>query len=211
MFHSITKFFSFLILCCYFSSSYADPASDQLLQLLNTIHTLQADFTQVVTDAKGRTLNRAEGQMSLQRPGKFRWNVQHPNAQLIVTNGKKIWIYEPDLEQLTIRYLGKEAGETPALLLSNTNETLTKDFSVQTVNSADMQWFLLKPKDKGSMFEKIKLGFVKQEIRQMQLQDHLGHTTVIQLNRIVMNSTLSPSLFNFKASGKVDVIDETKK
>jgi len=172
---------------------------------------MQADFSQVVTDTKGKTLNRAQGRMSLERPGKFRWDVMRPNPQLIVTNGKKIWIYDADLEQVTIRYLSKEGGEAPALLLSNTNETLARDFRVQTANHSSMQWFVLTPKDKSSMFETIQLGFINQQIRQMRLQDHLGHVTTIQFNRVVTNSHLSSSLFNFRAPTHVDVIDETRR
>ncbi len=171
---------------------------------------MQADFAQVVTDTKGKMLNRSQGKMSLERPGKFRWQVMQPNSQLIVTNGKKVWIYDADLEQVTVRYLGKEAGEAPALLLSNTNETLSKDFHVQETDRAGMQWFTLSPQNKNSMFETIQLGFLNQQIKQMRLQDHLGHVTAIQFNRIQMNNDLSASLFRFKMPAKVDLIDETK-
>lgn len=202
---------SIIILTSCFSRANADSASDNLTQLLNNIRTMQANFTEVVQDTKGKVLSQSQGKMSLERPGKFRWDVTTPNPQLIVTNGKKIWIYDADLEQLTIRYLSKEGGEAPALLLSNTNETLAKDFRVEMIKDASAQSFLLKPKDKSSMFESIKLGFENQKIKQMQLTDHLGHVTVIQFNRIVINKNLSPSLFNFKAPAKVDVIDETNR
>lgn len=205
----IAKMMSGIFLINCFSAAYADSASDSLTQLLNNIRTMQADFTEVVKDTKGKTLNQSQGKMSLERPGKFRWDVTKPNPQLIVTNGKKIWIYDADLEQLTIRYFGKEAGEAPALLLSNTNETLARDFRVDTKDSADMQWFSLKPKDKSSMFELVKLGFQHQQIKQMQMEDHLGHVTVIQFNRVVLNHPLSSALFHFKTPPKVDVIDET--
>ncbi len=209
----IKKAISGMVLISFFSCSYAaiPSASDDLTQLLNNIHTMQAGFSEVIKDTKGKTLNRSEGKMSLQRPGKFRWDVISPNPQLIVTNGKKLWIYDADLEQLTIRFLGKEAGEAPALLLSNTNETLAKDFNVEAVNHSAIQWFLLKPKDKSSMFESIKLGFENQQISQMQLRDHLGHVTAIEFKQIVLNKSLSQSLFDFKAPAKVDVIDETKR
>src|SRR5438477_275321 len=124
---SFIKLICGTILMACFSVGYAAGAGDTLTQLLNHIHTLQADFNEVVKDTKGKTLNRSQGKISLERPGKFRWDVTQPNPQLIVTNNKKIWIYEIDLEQVTIRHLGNEAGETPALLLSNTNETLEKD------------------------------------------------------------------------------------
>jgi outer membrane lipoprotein carrier protein len=205
----LTIFITAIFFISFFSCAHANPASDTLTQLLNNTRTMQADFTEVVKDTKGKTLNRSQGKMSLERPGKFRWDVIKPNPQLIVTNGKKIWIYDADLEQVTIRYLSKEPGEAPALLLSNANETLTKDFSVDTSNQTNTQWFSLRPKDKNSMFEFIKLGFQNQQITEMQLKDHLGHVTLIQFNRVVINNNLSPALFNFKVPAKVDVIDET--
>lgn len=207
----LIKFIFAVMLMSCFSYVHAASAGDDLTQLLNNIRTMQANFTEVVKDTKGKILNRYQGKMSLERPGKFRWDATQPNRQLIVTNNKKIWIYDADLEQLTIRYLGKEAGEAPALLLSNTNDTLTKDFSVESTNNSGVQWFLLKPKDKSSMFESIKIGFQHQQIQQMQLQDHLGHVTAIEFSHVVMNAQLSASLFNFKAPPHVDVIDETRR
>lgn len=195
---------NFLILFCFSLPLYAAP-SDDLIQLLNNIHTMQATFNQTVLDTKGKILNRATGKMSLQRPGQFRWDVMQPNRQLIVTNGQKIWIYDVDLEQVTVRYLGHEAGEAPALLLSNSNSTLANDFQIRVANDA----YVLTPKDKSSMFETITLRFANQTIHEMQLADHLGHVTHIQFNQVVMNRNLSASLFNFKAPAHVDVIDET--
>lgn len=207
----ISKFFLFF-LCFFYLPAYANTPSTSLIQLLNNVRSMQADFTQVVSDNRGKAVNKTRGHMALQRPGKFRWDTQQPNKQLIVTNGQKVWIYDPDLEQVSIRYLTKEAGETPALLLSNTNATLENDFRVQMLSDdSSLQWFLLTPRDKGSMFEAIRLGFANQQIRQMQLQDHLGHVTRIRFDRIVVNATLSPSLFTFRPPANVDVIDETKR
>jgi outer membrane lipoprotein carrier protein len=192
--------------------AYADTASSDLTQLLNNVRSMQGGFVQTITDTKGKALNQTSGRMALQRPGKFRWETLRPNKQLIVTNGKKVWIYDPDLEQVTIRYLTKEAGETPALLLSDTNTTLAKDFRVQSMPAhSSIRWFLLTPSDKSSVFAAIKLGFENQQIKQMQLQDHLGHITQIQFNHVVINTRLSSSLFAFKPPSNVDVIDETRK
>ncbi|HSW69976.1 MAG TPA: outer membrane lipoprotein chaperone LolA [Gammaproteobacteria bacterium] len=205
------KIFFGIVLTSLFSCAYAISDTETLTHLLNTIRSMQADFTQTVTDTKGKILNRSDGKMSLERPGKFRWEVARPNPQLIITNGRKIWIYDADLEQVTVRYLNQETSEAPALLLSNANETLAKDFQVQLASGPNAQGFLLTPKDKGSMFETIQLRFDNQQITQMQLQDHLGHVTMIQFKHVVTNNRLSPSLFQFKAPASVDVIDETRR
>src|SRR5205085_330907 len=144
-----------VLVFCFLSLSkvYAGDASTDLIQLLNNVRSMQGGFVQIISDTKGRNLNQTSGRMALQRPGKFRWETIQPNRQLIVTNGQKVWIYDPDLEQVTIRYLSKEAGETPALLLSNTNSTLANDFQVQALPAnSNVRWFLLTPKNKGSVF-----------------------------------------------------------
>ncbi len=207
---NMIRFFLLLIGYFYVSISYADATSAELIGLLNNVRTMQGEFIQTISNNKGKSISQTNGLMALQRPGKFRWDTKQPSKQLIVTNGTKVWIYDPDLDQVTIRFLTKEAGETPALLLSNTNSTLEKDFNVEVLNiKSPLRWFLLKPKDRGSMFAAIKLGFENQQIKQMQLQDHLGHVTNIQFNHVVINQALASSLFTFKPPAKVDVIDET--
>ncbi|EKD54772.1 MAG: hypothetical protein ACD_60C00045G0011 [uncultured bacterium] len=203
-------FFIFLIV--YSALAHASVASDELLKLLDNTHSMQAGFIQKVSDTKGRVINQTEGQMAMQRPGKFRWDTKKPTAQLIVTDGKRLWIYDPDLEQVTIRFLETAAGETPALLLSNTNTTLEKDFRIEEIsNHSTTRWFLLRPHDQGSVFALIKLGFVNNQIKEMQLQDRLGHMTAIQFNRVSTNQNVSPALFAFKIPAHVDVIDETRR
>lgn len=189
----------------------ADSATNNLIQLLTNIHTIQANFTETIVDKSGHALQKSKGLMQLQRPGKFRWEIKSPNQQLIVTNGQKLWIYDPDLEQVTIRLLTKEAGEAPALLLSNTNVSLQKEFKVQEIKDNNTtRWFLLTPTDKSSMFESIKLGFSNHQIQQMQLQDHMGHITQIQFNKMTTNLALSSVLFTFKPPKHTDVVDESR-
>lgn len=197
------------LLCC--SATFADSASDDLTRLLGQLHTMRASFTQSLLNGERAASLKSEGQMSLSRPGQFRWEVIHPNKQLIITNRNKLWIYDPDLEQVTIRTLTKEAGEAPALLLSSSNQKLTESFDITHIqlDSSPLKWFALTPKAKNSMFALIRIGFSGNQIQQMQLQDHLGHTTWIQFHNVKMNVALSPSLFIFHSPAKVDVIDET--
>lgn len=198
--------FSIFLSLGFISIAHADAAGT-LSQLLKNMHSMQADFTQSIVDKRGKVVQKSVGRMDLQRPNHFRWDVRSPIKQLIITNGKKIWIYDPDLEQVTIRKLVKAAGETPAMLLSDENLTLTNDFSVQQLNDSS---FLLIPKDQGSIISSLKLGFSNQQIREMQMQDHLGHTTKIEFSHVVLNKPESASLFNFKPPANIDIIDETK-
>lgn len=202
-----------LLLLFFFTSlAFAQDPSADLTQLLKNMRSMKADFTETLVSKNGKVLQKLTGQMAFQRPGQFRWEVQKPTKQLIVTNGKRLWIYEPELEQVTIRSLSKAAGETPALLLSDADLSLTKEFKI-TASSDDssLQWFALTPKDNSSMIALLKLGFANSEIQQMQIRDHLGHVTQITFTHIQPNISLQDSLFKFRPPARVDVIDETKK
>src|SRR5262249_54383150 len=143
----------------------------------------------------------------------FRWEVTKPQQQVIIASANKLWIYDPDLEQLTIRRLQQATGETPALLLSHDNISLEKHYNVQVV-SKDMpgwRWFSLTSREKDSLFKSMEMGFLNNQIHEMRLQDNLGHTTVVKFEDIQTNVNLPASLFIVKPAANVDVIDETKK
>jgi outer membrane lipoprotein carrier protein len=185
--------------------------ADSLSQLLKNIQTMQASFNQSIVDKKAKQIQHSSGLMSLQRPGKFRWEVKKPVAQIIVTNGAKVWIYDPDLEQVTIRALTKEVGQSPAMLLTDANLALEKNYDVtKDANASSLSWFSLTPKNKNSVFATIRLGFNNDQIREMILQDQLGHTTSIEFYNIKLNPMLSAKLFAFQIPRHVDVIDETR-
>lgn len=203
------RLFFFLILIM--SPVFADQSSTSLNQLLAKMQTIQADFTQTITDKNAKAIQRSVGQMTLQRPGQFRWEIKKPVKQLVVTNGSRLWIYDPDLEQVTIRFLSKEVGESPAMLLSHTNVALEKDYSVTQKNDNKLQWFFLTPKNPNSLFAQIRFGFLNNQIREMVLQDHLGHTTAVEFYNIRENKPVTSALFSFKPPPNVDVIDETKR
>ncbi len=205
------KIFFLLLTILFFNNSYADDATQQLTQLLDRIQTMQANFTETVLNKHGQAISESTGKMALERPGKFRWDVKQPNAQLIVTNGKKLWIYDRDLEQVSIRSLEKEPGEAPALLLSRSDTSLINKFHIKiSQDGQGMQWFTLVPKDSSDMFTSIKLGFLKQHLQQMQLNDHLGNKTNIAFSNITTDVNLSANTFSFTPPRNVDVLDETK-
>lgn len=208
---TITKFFLTLFLICFSLTAFAEEVNETLTKLLKNMRSMQANFVQTTLDKKGKPMDKSTGRMALQRPNQFRWDIQRPNHQLIVANGKRLWIYDPGLEQVTIRSLTKSAGEVPALLLSDKELSLGKEFTVKPLkNTASMQWFLLIPKDRNSTISSLKLGFLNEQIQQMELKDHLGNATHIEFKHIVLNSTLSNSTFNFKPPAHIDIIDETK-
>jgi outer membrane lipoprotein carrier protein len=197
-----------IILWVLQSQVYADPAAD-LTVLLSQVKTLQADFTQTIIDDKSTVIQKSTGRMMLRQPGQFRWEVERPVRQLIVANGQQLWIYDPDLEQVTVRRLTNAGGETPALLLSDTDQALARHFKVQVLPaSGRMQRFLLVPKGRDSLLSQIHLNFVSQHLDEMVLQDHLGHTTTIKFNHLVTPVSFSAKLFYFTPPPQVDIIRE---
>jgi outer membrane lipoprotein carrier protein len=196
----------------FLPSAYALSAAEQLAAQLNTIHTMQADFTQTLYDNRGKAVAYSYGRMAIQRPGKFRWEMIKPIPQLIIANQARLSIYDKDLEQLTVRSLSAAAGETPALLLSHTDVVLERDYqvSISSEQTAGLQWFTLVPKERDNMFAAVELGFANGQIKQMRLQDHLGHNTAIKFSNAQVNKPLTANLFNLKVPANVDVIDETK-
>jgi outer membrane lipoprotein carrier protein len=206
--------FAFLGVLLFFlqTTVFAQSANTMLNDLLKNIRSMQADFTQVIKDNKGKVIQKSKGVMALQRPGKFRWETKTPNTQLVVASETRLWIYDPGLEQVVVRALAKQTGQTPALLLSDANPVLETDFNVKSEkdSASSLQWFVLIPKDRGSMFTSIRMGFAGQELHEMQLRDHLDHVTTIQFSHIKFNNPLPTALFHFAPPKNVDVIDETK-
>lgn len=193
------------------SCALASPVSE-VTALLNQTRTMQATFKQVTYDNHQKAIQTATGRMALWRPGRFRWEVLKPVPQLIIANQTKLWIYDPDLQQVTIRVLQQAAGESPALLLSHVDNSLENDYAVTALpEQAGLRWFSLKAKQKDNMFGDVELGFKMANLQQMRLKDNLGHTTTVDFQQITANANLPASLFTFKAPAGVDVIDETKK
>lgn len=213
MFSYIKTFILSFMVIIVSSPLYASPDPEELTHFLSVIHTMQADFVQKVFDNRGKMIQQSTGKMAIAVPGKFRWEIKQPIPQLIIANGARLFIYDPDLEQLTIKSLDKGKGNAPALFLSQHGENVDKEYHVQKIQkkASLLTWFRLLPKQSESLFEQIQLGFKNNEISEMQLTDHLGHTTHIQFNHIKLNSNLAASLFIFKPKVEVDIIDETQK
>lgn len=200
------KFILSLNLVIFAVAAFAEMPADTLEQLLQNTRTYQADFTQTVLD-NSQIVQQGAGQFLLQRPGKFRWDIKTPNKQLLIANGEKLWIYDPDLEQVTIQKVAKAAGNTPALLLAGESQSLSRDFTISTVNKNGGQGFQLIPKSSNEHFKKVQLYFKQAELQEMVLDDQLGHTTKIQFKHVRINQALNTNLFNFMPPKGVDVIE----
>ncbi|WP_242601914.1 outer membrane lipoprotein chaperone LolA [Legionella wadsworthii] len=183
-------------------------APDALLQSkLNSIRSMTAVFKQTVK-AKHRIVSRSSGTMALQRPGKFRWQTNQPMAQLMVADGQKIWVYDKDLEQVTVKTQRKGLGGTAALFLSGYDNTVTRDFNVTQSTLGNELVFDLKSKSAKANFQRIKLMFRQNSLTGLELYDQLGQVTTVQLSQIKLNPKLAESLFRFKTPKGVDVVQQ---
>lgn len=182
----------------------------KLKSFLDNTRSLRAEFVQSVVAKSGRKPQNSAGLMMFQRPGKFRWQVEKPYPQLMVGDGEKFWIYDPELKQVTVKKMGKALGATPiALLTGEGASTLEKNFTLHEGGEKDgLEWVEAVPKSNDSGFEKVRLGFVGDNLRAMELLDTFGQTTTLMLNRAERNPALPAGLFRFTPPAGVDVTGE---
>lgn len=187
----------------FVSPAFATPTdSTTLTQLLNNVKTFQANFSQVIQNKNGSTLQESNGKMALQRPGRFRWETLNPNQQLIIADGKIIWVYDKDLQEVTQKKQTNDI-QSPGLLLSDSVDHLAKRYAISSSEKND---FTLTPY-KQDLFKSVELVFDNQNnLSQMILHDNIGQTTQIQFTHTSTNQSLSPHLFIFRPPKNVDVI-----
>jgi outer membrane lipoprotein carrier protein len=195
-----------LLLLAWPAFAAAASAVDQLHTFLHDTKTFRAKFEQKVTDADGIELQHGSGEVMLERPGKFRWDYDEPNGQLIVSDGQRLWVYDRDLEQVSVQRLNPDTGSTPAQLLSGASP-LEREFSVrERGREGGLDWVESKPKRSDASFRRVELGFADGELRAMDLFDNLGQVTHLRFTQVDLNPVLDPALFRFKPPPGVDVI-----
>lgn len=183
-------------------------AVEQLRHYLDNTRTLKADFYQTVSGKAGRKSQQSSGTLAISRPGKLRWDIQKPYPQLMVGDGDKFWIYDPELKQVTVKKMGQAIGSTPAALLSGSND-LERNFTLKESGEADgLAWVEALPKSSDSGFEKVRLGFAGSDLRAMELFDNFGQTTLVRFSRIERNPALAATLFKFAPPAGADVVGE---
>jgi outer membrane lipoprotein carrier protein len=186
----------------------AGATVDSLKALLNQTSTAKARFAQAVLDKNNKTLQQASGTMEFSRPGRFRWEYSKPYEQTIVGDGSRLWIYDKDLNQVTVRKLDKALGASPAALLAGSNE-IEKSYTLKSVGSdGGLDWLEAVPKTQDTAFERVRLGFGKTGLEAMELKDQFGQTTVIKFADLERNAKISPDAFKFTPPKGAAVISE---
>lgn len=189
----------------------ADGVSS-LRDFYNHTDSMRALFHQVVTDVQGRKEQEVDGVMQLQRPNKFRWDYKKPYEQQIISDGKKVYLYDVDLAQVSVRDLSKALGSSPAAMLAG-GDLVEKSFTLKNAtrkaDQADnLSWVLALPNNKESGFERVLLGFEDNKLKKMEIYDSFNHITAISFSEIVRNPKLKDSVFLFMAPAGVDIVGE---
>jgi outer membrane lipoprotein carrier protein len=175
---------------------------------LRSTQTASADFEQQVFDREKKLVQRSRGSFTLQRPGRFRWSYAQPYAQLIVGDGKRVWIYDEDLNQVTVRAMAKALGSTPAALLAGAAD-VERAFELTDAGQRDgLEWVEAKPRERETGFERIRLGLSAAGVQAMELTDHFGQTTLLRFSNIARNPKVDPDAFRFVPPKGADVLGE---
>ncbi|VAW85733.1 Outer membrane lipoprotein carrier protein LolA [hydrothermal vent metagenome] len=189
-------------------SAKAGSGLERLDNFFEGLGSLRANFEQTVIDASAFSLQESGGVLIMQRPDKFLWDYQRPYQQVIIADGKKIYIYDADLEQVTVKVMQKSMGDTPMLLLSS-GGALADSFVITEMGEDDgLEWLQLKPRAQQSNFSMMRLAFDHQTLRVMELVDSFDQTTRLQFSEIKRNPRIDSALFKFVAPPGVDVIEE---
>lgn len=199
-----------LIVSVLFSVNvFADEKAVQRVEgYLSTVQSLEGEFQETIVDDASNLVDEARGKLYLQRPGQFRWDYSEPYLQSVVSNGKKVWVYDSELEQVTVKTLDSSLDDTPAMLLSSTQPVEDTFLVGDLVEKGGIEWVELKPKTAEAVFASVRLGFAGDELDVMELVDNFGQTTRLQFSAVVKNPTLDGALFEFTPPPGVDVIGE---
>lgn len=197
----------YIILFAFFVSNlvFAQNETQTLQSKLRSIKTLQASFSQVVS-SKSRQVSRSSGTMSLSRPGKFRWQINNPSSQLVIADGSKLWVYDKDLKQATVKKQQGNVGGMAGVFLSESVDQIISSFRVREIKNGSKQTFELVRKSSKGSFQKVKLDFSGSSLTGMEFFDQLGQRTSVRLSNVRINPQLSASLFKFSPPKGVDVV-----
>ena len=209
-----------VFLCLAVGSATAADAVDRLRQFVASARSAEGEFRQTVIGEAGRPPQQAAGKFAFARPGKFRWEYDLPYPQLLVGDGQRLWSWDRDLKQVTVRPLGNALGATPAAILFG-QDAIERDFDLiegapdEEGGNAKLVWVEARPRqteaseaNTGSGFQLIRFGFEGKRLQRLMLRDNFGQTTVIEFTRLTLNPRLAPDYFHFEPPPGVDILGD---
>jgi outer membrane lipoprotein carrier protein len=192
--------------CLALTTDNSPAAAAELERYLAGIKSFEADFVQTLRDSRGQQRDEARGRLYLEKPGRFRWEYREPSEQLIVSDGRNVWLHDVELEQVTVKPFDASLSLTPASLLAG-QASVQDSFSIQAGSSVNgVKWFDLVPKRQDTDFVRVRLGFKRGELAGMELEDKLQQRTAIEFSAVKRNPRLQRKLFAFAPPAGVDVI-----
>lgn len=200
------KYFWRILGFLFGASAYALPAHNLLIQKLQSIHTLDAQFHQSVS-MNGRLSHQSLGHFSLKKPDLLYWDIQKPHAQLLIADGHYVWVYEPQLRQVTKKNQSKGFGGVAGLFVSGQPNLWVTRYQVQAQSNGHTTIFQLMAKSKKNSLPKVKLGFRGESLEKIEFWDQLGQYSQIQLSHVKVNQGIPSRLFHFSIPKGVDVIN----
>lgn len=209
MLKSLFRLSSSLILGLAAAAAQAGSGEDELRRFIGDARTVTAQFSQVQINDRGEKLSSSSGQMVLSRPGRFRWSYMLPYEQLIVCDGEKIWMYDPDLSQVTVRPAADTLTGTPAALLAQ-RSTLTEEFTVSDLGKRNQaQGVLLKPRNIDGDFEAVEMWLHQGAPERMVFRDRLGNRTEVAFTDVKVNAKVDESQLHFTPPKNTEVVESS--
>lgn len=199
-----------LALGCIAASAYAADGTP-LDRYLAGLNSLRANFSQTLVDSHDKVVDRSSGVLVVLRPGKFRWEVKpqderNGEAQLLIADGRNVWFFDRELEQVTVKPEDEALSATPAMLLSGAAD-VNSHFTVTPAGQREgLDWVLVEPRAAGADFHRALLGFDKGQLTRMIIDDKLGQTATVVFESIARNGRVAPEEVSFTPPAGVDVI-----
>lgn len=205
------KIVLFISLVCAASNATAEATIDEMGEKLvnnfiTNVITLQGRFEQSLIDTEGIVVEESSGTLELERPARFRWSYNEPYEQWLIADGRNVWSYDLDLQQVTVKPQQQALANTPALLLGGSEDALEQfNFGGTTVEEVTT-WVRLEPKNSDNGFNRIELGFIDEKLQRMIFFDNLEQTTLVALHDVIINESIDAERFEFYVPAGVDVV-----
>lgn len=203
------QFLCFLFLFSLAALSFASSSQDSLENHLQGYKNLSGQFTQIISSENSSHSQSSTGEFWIKKPNQFRWHYSTPYIQQIISNGESLWVYDEDLEQVSIKDASQSINSSPLAIILGSAK-LDKLFNItQLGDNDDLQWLSLTPLEESSGFEFINVGFKNGLLTRMVLQDNFGQTTRLLFTDVSVQMPIANDKFEFIVPEGADVFDET--
>ncbi|MDH3634827.1 MAG: outer membrane lipoprotein chaperone LolA [Gammaproteobacteria bacterium] len=186
-------------------STMAADAEQRLKTALKKMDNLSAEFKQTLLDEDKNIVQQSRGTLALQRPGKFAWIYAEPFEQRIIADGSELWIYDVELDQVTVKPMDESISNAPIMILMKESD-VTQQFKVSEVGQRKfLYWIELEPLANDLEYQRIFIGLEDGRVRAMELQDQFGQSTQIVFENLRLGVVHNPATFKFVPPDGVDV------